>query len=145
MNIAPTPIHAPASVRFRGRQAFVRALVLGCAVACAAMPAFAGQDREHDRDQRNSQQQHSAQPNRDAPPPRAERGPPQQQRADPRQGDSRANDEQRRQAQQQAQQQSQQQDQGGRRGGRLTPDERRELRRQINEAGVELYPNTPRR
>jgi hypothetical protein len=32
-----------------------------------------------------------------------------------------------------------------RRSGRLTPDERRDLRRQINEAGVDLYPNTPRR
>jgi hypothetical protein len=141
MNIALTPIHAPASAPFRGRQAFVRALVLGCAMACAGMPAFAGQDRDRDQDQRHSRQQPS-QPNRDVAPPRAERGPPpQQQRPDPRQGDSRANDEQRRQAQQQAQQQ----EQGGRRGGRLTPDERRELRRQINEAGVELYPNTPRR
>lgn len=32
-----------------------------------------------------------------------------------------------------------------RRSGRLTADERRDLRRQINEAGVDLYPNTPRR
>lgn len=32
-----------------------------------------------------------------------------------------------------------------RNGGRLTPDERRDLRRQINEAGVELYPNKQRR
>lgn len=32
-----------------------------------------------------------------------------------------------------------------RRSGRMTPDERRDLRRQINEAGVDLYPNTPRR
>jgi hypothetical protein len=140
MNIAPTPIHAPANACFRGRQAFIRALVLGCAVACAGIPAFAGQDRDRDHDQRNARQQ-PAQPNREVAPPRAERGPPpQQQRPDPRQGDSRANDEQRRQAQQ-----AQQQEQGGRRGGRLTPDERRELRRQINEAGVELYPNTPRR
>jgi hypothetical protein len=148
MNIAPTPIQPPASARFSGKQGFVRAMVLGCAVAFAGMPAFAGQDRDHDRDGRISQQQ-GGQPNRDVAPPRAERGPPppqpQQQRADPRQGDSRANDEQRRQGQQQAQQQAQQQDQGSRRGGRLTPDERRELRRQINEAGVELYPNTPRR
>ena len=29
--------------------------------------------------------------------------------------------------------------------GRLTPDERRDLRRQINEAGMDIYPNTPRR
>ena len=29
--------------------------------------------------------------------------------------------------------------------GRLTPDERRDLRRQINEAGMDLYPNAQRR
>lgn len=34
---------------------------------------------------------------------------------------------------------------GGRRGGRLTPDERRELRRQVNEAGMDIYPNRERR
>jgi len=33
----------------------------------------------------------------------------------------------------------------GRRGGRLTPDERRDLRRQINEAGADIYPNAQRR
>ncbi|QNA87231.1 hypothetical protein G4G28_16225 [Massilia sp. Dwa41.01b] len=32
-----------------------------------------------------------------------------------------------------------------RRGGRLTPDERRDLRRQINEAGMDIYPNARRR
>ena len=93
MNIAPTPIHAPASVHFRGRQAFVRALVLGCAMACASVTAFAGQDRERDRDGRNpqqpqqtqqpqqaqqpqqTQQTQQAQANRDVAPPRAERAP----------------------------------------------------------------------
>ena len=136
MNIAPTPTHAPASVRSRGRQAVVRALVLGCAMACASLSALAGQDRE--RDGRNPQQPppqqpqpQPVQPNRDMPPPRAERAPPPPPRVDLRPGD-----EQHRQAQQQDQ---------SRRAGRLTPDERAELRRQINEAGVELYPNTPRR
>ena len=33
----------------------------------------------------------------------------------------------------------------GRRGGRLTPDEKRELRRQVNEAGMDIYPNRGRR
>lgn len=50
--------------------------------------------------------------------------------------------------QQQAQQQQQQQQQYAqpprenrpRDSGRLTPDERRDLRRQINEAGMDLYP-----
>ena len=31
-----------------------------------------------------------------------------------------------------------------RRGQRMTPDERRDLRRQINEAGMDLYPNRRR-
>jgi hypothetical protein len=52
---------------------------------------------------------------------------------DPRQGDGRGADDGRRA--------QQQQDQGdARRGSRMTPDERRDLRRQINEAGMDLYP-----
>jgi hypothetical protein len=57
--------------------------------------------------------------------------------------DVRAYEEQRR-LQQQQQQQYQQEQRDARRGsGRMTPDERRDLRRQINEAGMDLYP--PRR
>ncbi|RJG15553.1 hypothetical protein D3872_12990 [Massilia cavernae] len=41
-------------------------------------------------------------------------------------------------------QQDQQRGNEMRRGGRLTPDERRDLRRQINEAGIDLYPNAQR-
>lgn len=37
--------------------------------------------------------------------------------------------------------QMEQQGNDGRRNSRMTPDERRDLRRQINEAGAELYPN----
>ncbi|THC46188.1 hypothetical protein [Massilia sp. Mn16-1_5] len=55
----------------------------------------------------------------------------------------RAYEEQRRQAAQM--QQSDPNRDGGRRGGRLTPDERRDLRRQINEAGMDIYPNAQRR
>lgn len=66
-----------------------------------------------------------------------------QQREDVRHFDPRAYearvDEQRRRAQMDNGNQS------DRRGGRLTPDERRDLRRQINEAGADIYPNTPRR
>jgi hypothetical protein len=32
-----------------------------------------------------------------------------------------------------------------RRVGRMTPDERRDLRRQINEVGADIYSNPPRR
>jgi hypothetical protein len=46
----------------------------------------------------------------------------------------------------QAQQQEQMRNSDAvRRSGRMTPDERADLRRQINEAGVELYPNSRRR
>lgn len=59
-----------------------------------------------------------------------------------RQEQMRVYEEQRR-AQMQAQQQAAQD--GFRRNGRLTPDERRDLRRQIGEAGQDIYSNTPRR
>lgn len=135
MNIALTHIHAAASARFSGRLAFVRAMVLGCAMACAGAPAFADQDRDG---RHGAAQDPPA--GREQPQPRERAAP----RAEARQYEARGYDaraeEQRRQAQQQ-----QQQEQGGHRGGRLTPDERRELRRQINEAGVDLYPNAPRR
>jgi hypothetical protein len=57
--------------------------------------------------------------------------------------------EQQRAAEEQRRQAIQMQQDGprdsGRRGGRLTPEERRDLRRQINEAGVDIYPNAQRR
>jgi hypothetical protein len=53
-------------------------------------------------------------------------------------------DEQRRQMQMQ-QEQNMRNAENLRRSGRMTPDERRDLRRQINEAGMDLYPNPPRR
>lgn len=34
---------------------------------------------------------------------------------------------------------------GGKRNARLTPEERRDLRRQINEAGQDIYVNTPKK
>jgi hypothetical protein len=108
--------------------------VLACALVFGASgAAFAQQYGDRHDDQ--SQQQ----------PGRGERGvrfqlPPQER--DPR-NDARAYEEQRR-VQQQYQQEQRQEQRDPRRGsGRLTPDERRELRRQINEAGIDLYP--PRR
>ncbi|MDB5756136.1 MAG: hypothetical protein JWR56_2564 [Massilia sp.] len=136
MNIALTHISAAASACFSGKNAFVRATVLGVVVACVSAPVLAGQDRDRDA-QRNPPQQPVA------PPARAERmapPPPQDMhRADPRQYETRQPDPRAEDRHRQAQ------EQGGRRGGRLTPDERAELRRQINEAGIDLYPNAPRR
>ncbi|MDP3669740.1 MAG: hypothetical protein WA191_09735 [Telluria sp.] len=62
---------------------------------------------------------------------------------DPRSFEARA-EEQRRMLQLQQEQNAQQAD-AARRNGRLTPDERRDLRRQINEAGQDLYPQARRR
>ena len=77
---------------------------------------------------------------------------PRQERAESLRGDTRqfereaneAREEQRRQQQAQ-QEQSMRTADAPRRGGRMTPDERRDLRRQINEAGMDLYPNSRRR
>jgi hypothetical protein len=111
--------------------------VLACALVFGASgAAFAQQygDRQSDRRDDPSTQQSG----------RGERGarylPPER---DPRY-DVRAYEEQRR-AQQQYQEQRQEQRDShrGAAAGRMTPDERRDLRRQINEAGMDLYP--PRR
>jgi hypothetical protein len=55
-----------------------------------------------------------------------------------------ARDEQRRQAQLQQEQNMRNAENARRSSGRMTPDERRDLRRQINEAGADLYPAHPR-
>jgi hypothetical protein len=81
---------------------------------------------------------------RDAPPVQADRGErggrylsPER---DPRY-DVRAYEEQRRlQQQQQQQEQRDARRNSNNSSGRMTPDERRDLRRQINEAGMDLYP-----
>lgn len=63
---------------------------------------------------------------------------PDQRQIDPRSFEARA-DEQRR-----AMQDSSRNAEMNRRVGRLTPDERRDLRRQINEVGQDIYANPPR-
>jgi hypothetical protein len=112
--------------------------VLACALVLGASgAAFAQQygDRQYERRDDSAMQQSG----------RGDRGgrylPPER---DPRY-DVRAYEEQRRLQQQQYQEQRQD-GRDNRRGGasgRMTPDERRDLRRQINEAGMDLYP--PRR
>jgi hypothetical protein len=77
-----------------------------------------------------------------APVPQIEQ--PREQRLVDQRDQQRAYEEQRRQPPQ-AQAQGEGNREGGRRGGRLTPDERRDLRRQINEAGMDIYPNAQRR
>ena len=124
--------------------ALVRRLAAGCAlagvlvmgVASVAQASSNDKDRDRDRDAQRAQPVQSAPRERE----RERVAPPQPPVRDTRQFDTRAADEQRRQAQAQ-----QDRSADSRRSGRLTPDERRDLRRQINEAGLDIYPNTPRR
>jgi hypothetical protein len=105
---------------------------LACALVLGAGTAF-GQQYGGDRRDDFQQQQHQQGGRERFSLPQQDRG--------QRDAEMRAYEEQRR-AQQQYQQQQQQQaqrDDGRRASGRLTPDERRDLRRQINEAGIDLY------
>ena len=62
-----------------------------------------------------------------------------------RQIDQRNSYEARAEEQRRAMQEASRNAEMNRRVGRLTPDERRDLRRQINEAGQDIYANPPRR
>ena len=111
-------------------------LVCSAALACALVlgggSAWAQQhgDRRDDQGaQQYPQQQYPQQSPRFRLPPQ-DRG---------QRDDSRGYDDQRR-APPQYQQDQRDQQHDSRRSGRMTPDERRDLRRQINEAGMDLYP-----
>jgi hypothetical protein len=143
MNIAPNTMHFPSSASARVRAAFASALVCTCLVGGVMHPAWAesgGQygrrddgfreaTRNASRDAQRAQQEQQAQQFQAQP--RRE----QDNRGDPRAYDARA-EEQRR---------NMQGAEPSRRSGRLTPDERRDLRRQINEAGQDIYAAPPRR
>ena len=140
MNIAHTKINAAAGEQFCGF-ANVRRLACACLLGVAALsanPAIANPDREQRNAQRAAEAQRQAAV---APPPRPsdDRG---QRQFDARSFESRA-EEQRRSMQMQQEQNAN--NDAFRRSGRLTPDERRDLRRQINEAGADIYQNKPRR
>lgn len=131
MRVALTTIHASAL-----------ALTLGCSCAQAAPP------EQRERESLRSAQPPAAPVQRELRVERGSQGSPAAARIDsrqfePRQSDPRADsrvDELRRQ-----EPGSHQNSDAFRRNGRLTADERRDLRRQINEAGQDIYPNTPRR
>ena len=100
--------------------AAVATLCVGCGIAFGAAPALAGPPDKAPQ----------AAP---APQPKFERPASNNRAFDGR-------EEQRRAAQDQAAQND-----AFRRTGRLTADERRDLRRQINEAGQDIYRETPKR
>jgi hypothetical protein len=121
MNSAFTHHHAAKKASRLGRFA-----VLACALVLGAGSAFAQQHGDR-RDDRGDMQQSS-------------RFRLPQQDRDQR-DDMRAFDDQRRAPQQEQREPREPREQPReRRSGRMTPDERRDLRRQINEAGTDLYP-----
>ena len=124
MNDALNTIQA---VKDSGLARFVRHSLVACVLACTAAGAMA-QDRSPRRDEMQQQQM------RERYEARAQ---------DPR-ADSRAY-EMRDNARRQDQIEEQMRRGEESRRGRLSPDERRELKRQINEANVDLYPNARRR
>jgi len=131
MNIDTTnmmaKLHTAVCGRVSSMASVVRRAVVLCTLACSAVVAT-GPAHAQDRFRKDDLQQQ--QPRED----RGDRGDRNGQRFDQRdQRDDARHQQQERNADSQ------------RRSGRLTPDERRDLRRQINEAGVDLYPNTPRR
>ena len=117
----------------------VAMVVLACAGIGAAQAQYHGR-----RDDAQLQPPPSARAERVPAPqieqPREQRG--YEQVRDQQRDQQRSYEEQRRAVQVQ---QSDANRDSGRRGGRLTPDERRDLRRQINEAGADIYPNAQRR
>ena len=130
-------IHAAASASFCVR--YTIASVVVCCSVLSALPAHsAGQDRRDDnRDNRGQQNAPRQQEMRQDM--RQDMRQEQQRQLDPRSYESRA-EEQRR-----AMQENNRNAEMSRRVGRMTADERRDLRRQINEAGAEVYALPPRR
>jgi hypothetical protein len=131
-----------AAAQAQGRLArLARQGVALCMLACAGIGAAQAQYHGR-RDDAQLPPPPSARVERvPAPAPQIEQ--PREQRGyDQLREQQRAYDDQRRQA---VQAQGEGYREGGRRGGRLTPDERRDLRRQINEAGMDIYPNAQRR
>jgi hypothetical protein len=134
-----------AAAQAQGRLArLARQGVALCVLACAGIGAAQAQYHGR-RDDAQLPPPPSARAERvPAPAPQIEQ--PREQRiydqVRDQQREQRAYEEQRRQP---VQAQGEGNREGGRRGGRLTPDERRDLRRQINEAGMDIYPNAQRR
>lgn len=136
MNIAHTKCRAvtdaasggSARVRVQGGR-LVRRVAVCCMLAFAGISVSHAGPGDKERDERAAQQRDRQQG---------------QRQYDTRAFEARA-EEQRRQLQAQQEQNERNNAEANRRSGRMTPDERRDLRRQINEAGADLYPRTPRR
>ena len=111
----------------------VRSVLASALVCCSALSAGLAQADNGDNPQRREAPQHQQQS-----------GQRNEQRYDSRQLDPRSY-EARAEEQRRAMQEASRNAEMNRRVGRMTPDERRDLRRQINEVGQDLYANPPRR
>ena len=139
MTNAHTKTHAASGGQGHRLARLARRGIAVCVLACAGIGAAQAQYHGR-RDDAQLPPPPSARAERLAVPPHMERDRGFDQQRDYQQQQQR---EERRQAVQQMQQEGARE--GGRRGGRLTPDERRELRRQVNEAGMDIYPHRERR
>ena len=137
MSIDHKKIFAAASASFCVRagvgSAFLMVCLAGAGIAHAD-DAPDGQRREAPSHRQFDQRQFERQPNT-----QQSNGDQAPRQIDPRSYEARA-EEQRR-----AMQEAGRNAEVSRRMGRMTPDERRDLRRQINEMGQDLYANPPRR
>ena len=132
MKIAHINSKAAAGGQLRGTS-LVRRLLACALIGGAAMSvAHAGQGRGQQHQQAEYRQEY----NRESDQRQRQDYERQQRQFDERAQQARAEDQRR--------QMEQQQSNEGRRNSGMTPDERRDLRRQINEAGAELYPNQRR-
>ena len=107
-----------------------------CVRSLMGVLLLSGAAMAHDSSERDAprREEPRTQPARDAQPAR---------QAEPRQLDPRSY-EARAEEQRRAMQEAGRNAEMNRRAGHLTPDERRDLRRQINEAGQDIYANPPR-
>ncbi len=121
-------IHAAASASFCVRSLMGSILLCGGLLGAAMAHADQAGDQRRDQQQSSPRERHEARQQDQA-----------RQAPDPRSYEARA-EEQRR-----AMQEASRNAEMSRRVGRMTPDERRDLRRQINEAGQDIYANPPRR
>jgi hypothetical protein len=121
---------------------FAACVVIGVAAMSVAHAGPRDRDGDGQRDNRRGERMQQSEQR----PQRADER--QQRQYEPRQYESRQYDNRQydnRVEDQRRNQQAQEQNSESRRSGRLTPDERRDLRRQINEAGADIYPNRPSR
>lgn len=105
---------------------------VAAALSCAALGAAWAQERRESQQQVQQVQRFE------------QRDQQREQRVDPRQFEAR-NYELRADEQRRAMQEASRNAEMSRRVGRMTPDERRDLRRQINEASQDLYSVPPKR